>query len=274
MAKQKPSTDTGQAEIKWPNFRPVEYSLNSDVIFKIPINELRPSSDGGDLSTTPTTVGDAFKLFNGWLRKEGEEYVEIKGEPISEITYLIRGGLVLKTASGEKRFAGTRFAVQLLYLLLSLRKDGTNPYAARWFFYDKDYTIRDVGESFTFFVVCDGKIVHEKISFSWYPYPAEERFDLTTIFNNQLEKSGPIWRNDQDWDAAEKLFWYRKFYTETKTGQLTLLRPDQPEIHCYPKDQWQWMLLGFIDRRLQRTNILLTALFFLVFIAMVIWLLR
>jgi len=32
---------------------------------------------------------------------------------------------------------------------------------------------------------------------------------------------------------------YRKFYTETRTGQLMVLRPDEPILYNYPRPQTQ-----------------------------------
>jgi len=34
-----------------------------------------------------------------------------------------------------------------------------------------------------------------------------------------------IWGDEADWDEAETRYWYRKFYTETRTGQLMLCVP-------------------------------------------------
>lgn len=230
MAKQKPSIDKAQTKDKWRGFGAGEYSLNTEVIHKIPISEVSEAGEGGVRTTSPTTVGEAFKFFNGWLRKEGKEYVEVKGEPIRDIQFPY-DGFTVETASGEKRFSGTDFAEHLLYVLLNLRKEGINPYKARWFFYDRDSS-RDASESHTFFLVCDGKIVQEKIDLFRYIY--DNDFE-PAVLHDPLEGLESIWHDDYYWQEAETRFWYRKFYTETKTGQLVLLRPDEPELFFYPK---------------------------------------
>ena len=38
----------------------------------------------------------------------------------------------------------------------------------------------------------------------------------------------PIWRSEPYEREAWEAYWYRKFYTETLTGQLMVLRPDEP----------------------------------------------
>jgi hypothetical protein len=47
------------------------------------------------------------------------------------------------------------------------------------------------------------------------------------------DHSEPIWCDEPDWDVAQAKFWYRKFYSETRTGQLMWLRPDNPVLFFY-----------------------------------------
>jgi hypothetical protein len=37
------------------------------------------------------------------------------------------------------------------------------------------------------------------------------------------------------WQKAKIAYWYRKFYQETRTGQLMVLRPDEPTLHYFPE---------------------------------------
>ena len=41
------------------------------------------------------------------------------------------------------------------------------------------------------------------------------------------------WGDEADWHEADTRYWYRKFYTETRTGQLMALRPDEPQLFFY-----------------------------------------
>ena len=36
---------------------------------------------------------------------------------------------------------------------------------------------------------------------------------------------------------CQTAFWYRKFYSETRTGQLMVLRPDEPILYYYERPQ-------------------------------------
>ena len=72
---------------------------------------------------------------------------------------------------------------------------------------------------------------------------AEEREFLQTAvstINDHVfvsDDSDFIWRNDSHWREAWARFWYRKFYTETRTGQLMVLRPDEPTLYQFPRSQ-------------------------------------
>ena len=99
--------------------------------------------------------------------------------------------------------------------LIELTQLGVDPYRATWFYYGVDWS-RDADISHTFFAVYDGKIVAEACHFS-----SEEPLIL-----KQQKDDDPIWRSHPHFDAALAIYWYRKFYTETVTGQLMVLRPD------------------------------------------------
>lgn len=74
----------------------------------------------------------------------------------------------------------------------------------------------------------DDKIVREIVNFTDRP---KSGFD-PSIFGNVVYRN---WSHDADWKKAKERYWYTKFYEETRTGQLMVLRPDKPELHCYAK---------------------------------------
>src|SRR5262249_4607889 len=80
-----------------------------------------------------------------------------------------------------------------------------------------------------FFVVAKNKIVRERIGFSDHH---DSGFD-PSIFETQDHKN-MMWHNAADWHEAETRYWYRKFYTETHTGQLMALQPD-PQLFYYER---------------------------------------
>jgi len=44
-----------------------------------------------------------------------------------------------------------------------------------------------------------------------------------------------VWGDEADWDEANTRYWYRRFYTETRTGQLMALRSDDPRLFYYER---------------------------------------
>lgn len=116
--------------------------------------------------------------------------------------------------------------------------------------YDSESSTDQPSDLYTFFAVCDDKIVREDVSVRDYPgsgfdpslFMAEEY----SFFNRSREAA---------WRRALTQFWYRKFYTETRMGQLAALRD--------PKVSSRW---GFdtIVRLLRKIYILLWVLIALI----------
>ena len=85
--------------------------------------------------------------------------------------------------------------------------------------YDSESSTDQPHDFYNFFVVCDDKIVREDVSVRDYRgsgfdpslFEAEEY----SFFNRSREAA---------WRRALTKFWYRKFYTETRMGQLAVLR--------------------------------------------------
>jgi hypothetical protein len=69
--------------------------------------------------------------------------------------------------------------------------------------------------------------------------------------------------------AAHNRFWRRQFYEHTRTGQLTVLRPDALPLHHCPELRWrpEWAriaALADLQRRLTITQVALAVLIVLV----------
>ncbi|HEY6337124.1 MAG TPA: hypothetical protein VIW68_01395 [Candidatus Sulfotelmatobacter sp.] len=127
------------------------------------------------------------------------------------------------TEKGDLSVAGEWAALPLLRGFLQLELRGGSPFDAIWFPYGYDIS-HDADVSHTFFVVCDGKIVDEAFSFpDWEPLALER------------QQESELWPSRQHLDIALLRYWYRKFYTETVTGQLMVLRPDDPELYYFPE---------------------------------------
>ena len=74
-----------------------------------------------------------------------------------------------------------------------------------------------------------------------------------------------------DWDEADTRYWYRKFYTETRTGQLMALRPDDPRLFYYERTGPDVMgAIGVLQQSLLRIKFVLWILVIISVINLVI----
>jgi hypothetical protein len=140
--------------------------------------------------------------------------------------------LNVKTENGEIVLKGPSFNCAMLRELLALKAEGIEPFSSLWFWYDRDSSREDPHDIYNFFVVSGDKIVREDVVLGDYH---ESGFDPTIFQSDNAVDS--IWFNDADWREARTRFWYRKFYTETRTGQLIALRPDEPILYHYQRPQ-------------------------------------
>ena len=125
-------------------------------------------------------------------------------------------GDVYVTEAGKVQITGKWTERGLLRDLLKLHGKGVKPFAAIWFPYDWSHSEDVVVHHF--FVLYDGKIVDEQFTFTNHsPLVLERPFGYKE----------PEVHNRQYFDEAEECYWYRKFYTETMTGQLMVLRSDK-----------------------------------------------
>jgi len=202
-------------EKQWEGFRFAAYSLDSKKIWALPLT--KKSAEEEQTGQTSTTVGDVYEsLIN--------QHFEI--EPFSIL------GVRVTTDTEKLQLKGAQFNCDVLGELLRLTKDGVNPFSARWFWYNEDSCRDEPHEMYSFFVVYQDKIVRDNVSFSDYH---GNGFD-PAIFESD-EGHDDIWRNDSEWREATTILWYRRFYSETRTGQLMVLRPDEPLLYHYQRTQ-------------------------------------
>jgi hypothetical protein len=210
---------------EWEGFRPVAYSLHK--AWDLPLTQLR--GEGDQRLENATTVGEVVSSLSD------KQIQKIESSLTTEIT----------TAEGTVVLKGPSFNREVAEVLLNLQKNGMNYFEAQFFWYDKDHVSDDLMASYKFFVVHKNAIVREQVSFCDY---SDSGFDPSIFESN--EESRPIWMNEPEWDEAWARYWYRKFYTETQTGQLMVLRPDAPILFHYECSQ---------DRHLSTALLLVTA---------------
>jgi len=239
---------TQSTHTNWAGFRPVYYSLNFQKIVSLPLTEVPRFNDAEEeVPTTiddalfktevhrsndaeeevPTTIGDA-------LYKLGERQIETATSawdfPKGKFDHGVDHAVTIQTDAGPLKLRGVQFNCDVLAMLLNFRKEHIDPFDTAWFFYDEDSVTDDPHDRYSsFFVVHRDKIIRERFSFS---DRSGSGFD-PTIFT--VDDSEPIWSHDLGWRDGRIRLWYRRFYTETRTGQLMVLRSDEPELYHYPE---------------------------------------
>ena len=192
---------------QWKGFKPTAYWLDTKKVKSLALNGVGQ----------PTTIGEVLKQLEGHEVKSAE-YGPLEAK--------------VETDQGTFTFKGASFNRELLVHVLNLGKEGISPSFAQWFWFDKSHNLREAMDSYSFFVLSplDNKIIREHVRFFDDPGSG---FDpsIFTAYEADLWN----WADDSDWEEARVGYWYRKFYQETQTGQLMVLRPDKPTLHYYAR---------------------------------------
>lgn len=202
--------------MEWDGFRPVSYFLDMQKVAAFPLALI--GEDGQP--PEPITLIEALRNV-------------LKDSKIVEVAHGFGETEVTRTGGEPLRFKGESFHRAVFAILLDLEKDGHNSPMLQWFWYDQDSVRSDPHESYSFFVVSGKTIVRERVNlFDTH----RSGFDPSILTTGDDEES--IWMRDEDWREARTRFWYRKFYNETETGQLMVLRPDEPPLHHYTEGRF------------------------------------
>jgi hypothetical protein len=193
--------------LKWEGFGPQAYVLANEKVWDLPLRN--------DLTGESTTVGKVVSVFR-------DQKVEV-GTPVLN--------LKIKSEAQEIVVSGPQVHLELLALQYWLAEQEVSPFEVRWYYFDKDYCLKDVRQHYSFFLVAKEKIIKENFSLSDWPGSGfDPSLLISTLDDDQT------WAAEDSWSAAHDRFWYRKFYSETRTGQLMTLRPDKPQLYHEPNE--------------------------------------
>jgi hypothetical protein len=211
-------------------FDPIGYCLNWKHVFSIPAVAVY---DGGDAVTT--TVGKILnEILPGRFIVPGEPEGTKAPVPDSE-KYM--GSVTVKTPDGRTvrvesmtsgKVASARFAAELVDGILKLFRITEEAVYCVLYFYEHDSGSHEATwwEHYKFFVVHQDKIVMDGFELSSL---CGDFFDHTVLI--PMHKTWP-WRiepavgaddEDDELTPGQKTglrWWYRRFYTETRTGQV------------------------------------------------------
>jgi hypothetical protein len=211
-------------------FQPTGYQIDWKRVMSAPVQEITEGRSRRD-----TTVGEILKEILPHRFVPIKEGALPERQPCSVHDHF-GGGMTLKTPTrsihldtlGDGNAASAQFIETLIELDCAVGDDVLRP---TFFFYDSDDVRGDVHDSFSFFVVNNGRIVSERVTFSRY----RGNGFTADFFKECYDDSGGIWRSDRFVLAAQVRWWYRKFYEETEAGQLTTLRDDASLYHHVPE---------------------------------------
>jgi len=184
----------------------------------------RGSSSPGAYRLNLSAVKDIAVTLNGQPSTFVEAYCKLRDSKVKEVPTPFPSGGKYITEQGIIQLDCDWPVSATMCKLVGFMREGIDPHGVIWFYYAHDRS-RDADEIQTFFVVHDGKIIRESCNFG----SAEP---LVLKRNTEDE---PIWRSNQYFDEAFERYWYRRFYTETVTGQLMVLRPDEPILYHYER---------------------------------------
>lgn len=189
--------------LKWEGFGPHAYELDGEKARDLPLMNQQTGEN--------TTVGDILTLFRDQKVVVDHPVVTIK----------------LTSESQEIVLRGPQVHLEILAFYFWVAEQGVSPFEVRWYYYDKDHCLEDMQQQYRFFLVANDKIIKEHMSL---PDWLRSGFDPAILI---ARDDDPTWAAEESWSAAIDSFWYRKFYSETRTGQLMALRPDKPPLyHC------------------------------------------
>lgn len=196
---------------KWGGFRLTEYFVDLKKLWALQLTEKH--TEDGQTKDAATTVGDVYQNLSGRQTKVGPRL----------------DGIAITTDTGKLEFTGPHFNCDLLEAMLDLQRRGAEALRCRWFYYDWDSCLDNPQEFYRFFVAYDDKIVSENVSFCdalWWGFDPE-----VFCAADDIKALG---RHEQASREAERHYWYRRFYSETKAGQIMTLRNDSPKLYGYP----------------------------------------
>jgi hypothetical protein len=234
-------------EKPWEGFHATRYRLASRVT-DLPLSHVIATQDGRQ-KEVPITLGAAL-VEGGWSGEPSKVAVrQVESDHIVGGPILF--GTKVTTETGEVVFGGASFSRELLEILLDLAQAGINGFEVSWFWHDSDWSVDS--DVYSFFLVHDNSIVRERVClFDSH----DSGFDPTVLQSD--DHADPIWSDEQAWSEASTRFWYRRFYQETPTGRLMVLRPDEPVLHHYPEGRWRPELaFAFLQVRLARIELAL-----------------
>jgi hypothetical protein len=172
-----------------------------------------------------STAKDLPVKMDGQSSTFGVVYAKLKESKVREMPDRLSFGVEKYiTEAGDITVEAAWTILSEMKMLMGLVREDIDPFGVMWFYYSHDWS-RDADECHVFFAVYGDKVVLESCNFS-----SEEPLIL------KLDKEDdPIWHSHPHFNEALVSYWYNRVYTETITGKLMVLRPDEPLLYYFQR---------------------------------------
>ena len=199
-------------------FEASRYSLNLKTVLELPLRRLKEGESAGFDSEAgiATTIGEVLREIGDVAKIDVEDGVF---------------GFEINARGKKISVSGPSFCREILQFILRLMAKSQGLGECSLFWFDSDSVMDDPHECHRFFVVCKDAIIEEGLTFA----ESSSSGFTSGAFVKAFEPDGNPWRDYANWRDAEIRYWYRRFYRETVTGQLMVLRPDLPELFYFPE---------------------------------------
>ena len=207
--------------LHWERFEPIAYELNWEVVADLTLDIHDESG-----TKTQTTIGELLReAMPGRYEGEGKkETPAVVDGAMSSYRLHLPSRVIHVDGLGDNHFP----AQMLKHVIALFRMEGETDFRATLFYYDSEWGHYEDSwwERFWFFVVVGDGIV-------------EPALEMSSLCEHDINDSvvKRAWHVAEDWQTPGHdtylRWWYRRFYTETRSGQYMVLRTDAPRIFHY-----------------------------------------
>jgi hypothetical protein len=209
---------------KWEGFDPIEYVIDWSLFSQTPLTEIGEAN-------RQTTAGAVLREALPHLYTSAGDTLPRQICDVEDRPQRLTLKMPSRAITIDKDSGGAFAAVLVATVVRIGQQTDQQSFRPTFFYYGRDHVIDDVHESFSFFVVNDGRIVLDLVTFGRY---SGNGFN-PEVFKPAFDIEHRVWLSERDWNEARLRWWYRRFYEETDAGQLMQLREDATCYHYVPE---------------------------------------
>jgi hypothetical protein len=256
----------------WEGFKATGYEINWSTFGKAPLTEI--GEDGNRSQTTALVIlRAAIPHRFPPLKAGGSTPLPAPPREACELNEA-HGFITIKATKRLIRLNSDSDGLTANLVAAIIRIDqliGDVPFHPVFFYYERDYSLQDIADSFSFFVVNGDRIVLDRVTFSRY---SMNGFD-EKVFDLAFKVEPPMWAGTAGAVNARIRSWYRRFYEETEAGRFMAMRQDVDLYHYLPDWKHRALIAAKIEQVARSTSqvqtLLICVIIALVVIAISLW---